>query len=94
MNPLQIVAGALSLIASIIADARARNDADAVAALEALVADSAIGRGIVEGMVRAQVAIDHARAQLVEGVPMLGFIATPDPDDVLDVARVVSAPLP
>lgn len=82
MNPLQIVGEALGLIASIIADARARNDAEAVAALEALVADSAIGRSIIEGAVRAQVAIDAGRELVREtaATPAMGVPIAVDPN--------------
>lgn len=80
MNPLQIATDALSLIAQLIADARAANDDAAVAVLEALVADSAIGRAIRAKADLAQAAIDAARGSLDE--------------DVLDVASVIAAPLP
>lgn len=83
MNPaLDIVSTALRLIEQTIADARARNDAEAVAALDALVADSAIGRSIVEGAVRAQAAIDAGRELVREtaATPAMGVPIAVDPN--------------
>ena len=64
MNPAGIIAGALDLIANIIADARAANDAAAVAAFEALVSDHEVGAILTRSALAAQARIDAARAKL------------------------------
>lgn len=86
MDPVTAVSTALGVIAQAIADARAANDDAAVATLEALVADSAVGRVIFERAVRAQGVIDAGRERV--------RVALEERDEVLDVARVVTAPLP
>lgn len=77
MDPLAIARTAVTLIADAYAAAQAANDAAAVAALDALLADSAIGKRIVERATAAQAIIDEGRARLV--TPVLGVPIAVEP---------------
>ena len=65
MDPIAMVKSGLGLILDAYNAAQAASDDKAVAALDALVADSAIGKRIVERAEKAQAIIDDGRARLV-----------------------------
>jgi hypothetical protein len=98
MNPAEIILNALRLIEQAIADARAANDAAAVAALEALVANSSVGRELLASADRAQAAIDAGRAAMVLAAELQGEadkIAAAREDVMnVDVVSLIADPLP
>jgi hypothetical protein len=83
MNYVELATTGLTLITRAIDAAQAANDDAAVAQMDALIADSAIGRRILDRVTQAQAIIDAGRTQILPDryTPPMGVpaVATPAP---------------